>query len=214
MRTDIFIKTCSHDADYHRYCLESIEKFCSGFGGVNVVEGDHPKGYLEQQVVKLHADTYCPEADYILVNDSDTLFTEPVTPESFMRDGKPMWFYTPLESVSQDARKTWVPVMTDFMGQKPPAEFMRRQPFMFPTWILKEFREFCQKKRHVGITDYVMAQRQFSEYNCLGFYAWVHHRDAFSWVNTDEETLPLRVNQFWSHDPIEKNIHEIQQILA
>ena len=33
---DIFIKTCSHDAEYHKYCLASIEKYCTGFR--NVVE--------------------------------------------------------------------------------------------------------------------------------------------------------------------------------
>ena len=213
MRTDIFIKTCSHDADYHRYCMESIDKFCSGFGGVTVIEGDHPQGYLEQQVVKLHADTYCPEADFILVTDSDTLFTEPVTPESFMRDGKPIWYQTPKSSI-QGAARCWFPVMEKFFGEPPEYEFMRRQPFMFPAWILPKLREFCFERHSRKMSQYVMESGKFSEWNMAGAFAWKYHRDAFSWINTDEETLPLRVNQFWSHDPIEKNIHEIQQILA
>lgn len=212
MTTDIFIKTCQHDADYHRYCMESIDKFCTGFQNTVVVEGEHPQGYLHQQVEKMSADLSCPGADYILVTDSDTLFTEPVTPESFMRDGKPIWFYTPVEDVSPDAR-TWLPVMEKFIGESPHAEFMRRQPFMFPAWILKELRQFCIDKHGCTLPHYIMNSGKFSEWNVLGFYAWKYHRDAFSWINTSEELPPAKVKQFWSHAPLAENIEEIKLIL-
>lgn len=216
MSTSIFIKTFSGDAPYHGYCLESIERYCSGFHGTVVVEGEHPRGYLHQQVIKLHADTYT-DADYILVTDSDTLFTEPVTPDSFMVDGKPIWLYTPWTDamLNHPGTKAWYDVMTQFAGKQPPSEFMRRQPFMFPRHVLASLREFCIKTHGVGIEEYIMSRGRFSEWNVLGHHCWRHHRDDFHWINTAVDPLPpLRVHQFWSHDPIEKNLHAIQQILA
>jgi hypothetical protein len=215
MTTDIFLKTHSADADYLRYCLASIEKFCSGFRKTVVVEGEHPRGYLHQQVVKLHADTHT-DADFILVTDSDTLFTEEVTPESFMRDGKPIWYMTPWneEMLAHPGTRAWFNVMTEFFGEEPPAEFMRRQPFMFPREVLEGLRNFCVERHGVTIGDYIMARKAFSEWNVLGAYCWLFHRDKFYFMDTTVECPPPKVKQFWSHDPIEKSLPEIQQILA
>ena len=213
MQTDIFIKTCQHDAEYHKYCLKSIDRFCTGFRNTVVVDSEHPKGYLQQQVEKLHSDIHCPGADYILVTDSDTLFTEPVTPESFMRNGKPMWFMTPAHLVSPDAR-TWFPAMKKFHGVEPTHEFMRRQPFMFPARILKDLRSYCVAKHGRTLEQYIMESGRFSEWNVLGMFAWIYHQEHFSWIDTSKELPPALVRQFWSHDPIEKNLEEINRILS
>lgn len=216
MNADIFIKTCDHDAAYHRYCLESIDNFCEGFNQVVVKHGEHPRGYLDQMVVKLHADLHC-ESDLVLVTDSDTIFVRPVTPETYLVNGKPIWLITPFDQhlLSHPGTKAWFHVMEEFFGEPPEFEFMRRQPFVFPRWILAELREFCLSKHGVSITDYIMNRVRFSEWNVLGMFAWKFHRDKFHWIDTSKDPLPeLTVEQFWSHDPIDKNIHKIQQILA
>lgn len=214
MATDIFIKTCNADAQYHQYCLGSIEKYCKGFRNTVVIEGEHPKGYLQQQVIKLHADTYS-DADLFLITDSDTLFTEPVTPESFLRNGKTIWLMTPwtTEMLEHPGTRKWLEVMTDFFGESPPAEFMRRQPFMVPRWLTENLREFCIQRFGRTIGQYVMEKGCFSEFNIMGFYAWLFYRDEISWINTEEELPPPSVRQFWSHDPVSKNLSEINQIL-
>ena len=214
--TDIFIKTCLHDAAYHKYCLASINKYCTGFRNTVVVEGEHPRGYLHQQVVKLHADQHT-DADFILVTDSDTLFTEPVTPESFMCDGKPIWLYTPWtkEMLDHPGTAAWKACMETFLGLPSPGEMMRRQPFMFPRKVLPSIREFCTKKHGVSLEDYIMSKKSFSEWNCLALYCWLGFHREFHWINTETEELPpLHIKQFWSHDPLEKNIDEIRRILA
>lgn len=217
MITDIFIKTCKHDADYHRYCLASIEKYCSGFRNVVVIEGEHPRGYLDQQIVKLHADTYT-DADFVLITDSDTLFTVPVTPETYLRDGKPIWLWTPWspEMLAHPGTAAWCRCMNEFFGgAESPGEFMRRQPFMVPTKVLKTLREWCEAYHGKSIRDYVMDRGVFSEFNIIGYYAWLTHHDDFHWIDTSMDELPeLTVRQMWSHDPIHKNIEEIQRILA
>lgn len=216
MKTTIFIKTHSRDAAYHEYCIKSCLKFCSGFEGPVVVHSEEQPGYLLQQYYKMTADLYCPGADYILVTDSDTLFTEPVTPESFMRDGKPIWFYTPFEGVlSQDKNvQCWIEVMEKFIGQRPDSEKMRRQPFMFPSWILPKFRQFCIEKHGKDLRRYILDSGRFSEWNCLGSFAWLYHHDAFSWINTDEELPPAKCLQAWSHTPIAENRERFEKILA
>ena len=217
MTTDIFIKTCVHDAEYHRYCLASIEKFCTGFRRTVVIEGEHPKGYLRQQVVKLHADTYT-DADFVLMTDSDTLFTVPVTPETYLRDGKPVWIHTPWtpEMLAHKGTAAWRKCMTDFAkGVEPPSEFMRRQGFMVPGWLLKDLRQWCQFKHGKTLEDYVMNAGAFSEFNVIGHFAWQFHHNEFSWINTATDELPESpLVQFWSHTPVAENLERINQILA
>lgn len=214
--TDIFIKTCQHDADYHRYCLASIEKFCSGFRRTVVIDGEHPQGYLHQQVVKLHANRYT-DADYVLITDSDTLFTVPVTPETYFRDGKPVWIHTPWtpEMLAHSGTRAWKQCMEQFAGAEPPSEFMRRQPFLIPTWLLSDLQMWCEFAHGKTLERYVMEAQRFSEFNVIGHHAWRHHRERFHWIDTSKDELPeLTVRQFWSHDPVSKNIEEINRILA
>jgi hypothetical protein len=214
--TDIFIRTYSGDAAYHQYCLESIDRFCTGFRNTVVVsqEDAKGKGYLAQQVTKLHADQYT-DADMILVTDSDTLFIEPVTPESFMRDGKPMWFMTPFDDqmLAHPGTRKWFEVMSGFLGADPTHEFMRRQPFMFPREVLPAIREFCWTKFGRTLEQYIMESGAFSEWNALGYYCRTHHYDKFTWIDTTVECPPPLVRQFWSRDPITKNLDEIHRIL-
>lgn len=213
--TDIFVKTCLHDREYHKYCLASIDKFCSGFRNTVVVEGEHPKGYLHQQVVKMHADDYT-DADYILITDSDTLFNQPVTPESFMVDGKPIWIHTPWtqELLDHKGTATWKRVMEEFMGQSPGSEFMRRQPFVFPRHVFKSLRKLCVERHGVDLETYIMRSNAFSEFNVMGFHCWLHHHDDFHWIDSSKEELPpMLCHQAWSHDPIEKNIPIFEKIL-
>lgn len=219
MTCDIFIKTCAHDAEYHRHCLASIDKFCTGFRRVVEVirEDPSPKiGYLAQQVDKMEADLHT-DADFILITDSDTIMIEPVTPESFMTEGKPHWLMTPWtpEMLAHPGTRAWFECMKNFNGEVPPGEFMRRQPFMFPRHVLPSIREHCLKRFGVPLREFVMNQKSFSEWNTLGFHCWLNHRDDFHWIITSTDELPpLRVLQMWSHTPITENLERINQILA
>jgi FkbM family methyltransferase len=222
MTTDIFIKTCNHDKQYHEYCLQSIKKYCTGFRNTVVVEGEHENGYIYQQVIKMHADEYT-DADFILVTDSDTLFNQPVTPESFMADGKPIWYMTPFSTIFNDEslpannRNTlnhWSKSMYDFCGIESPFEFMRRQPFMFPRYVLKDIQQYCLKTHGKSLKQYPLDKGVFTEWNVLGFYCWLYHRDAFTWINTDDGIgdAPVRQFKIWG-DTADENLEEIKQIL-
>lgn len=219
MICDIFLKTYAHDDGYHAFCMQSIAKYCSGFRKTVVIrdEDQEPSlnGYLRQQVVKMHADMHT-DADIVLITDSDTLFTEPVTPESFMRDGKPVWMITPYDEAmhAHEGLQRWFEVMTEFFGVEPEHEFMRRHPFMIPAWLLKDLREFCWNRHGRTMEQYVFDKGVFSEFNVIGFHAWLHHRDKFYWMDSTNECPPSKLFQAWSHDPIEKNLPKIREILG
>jgi len=213
MTTDIFIKTCKHDRHYHKYCLESITKYCKGFRNTVVVDGEHENGYVYQQVIKLHANEYS-DADYILVSDSDTLFNQDVTPQSFMKNGKPIWYMTPFEGLLEhEGLRHWYDIMKNFCLTDPPYEFMRRQPFMFPRYVLEDIQSYCVKTHGRTLKEYPFDIGSFTEWNVLGFYCWLHHRDAFEWINTEDGIDAPLVTQFWSHEPIANNMAQIKQIL-
>lgn len=218
---DIFIKTRPHDYPWLEWCRKSIRKFANGFRlwmqsaeeipdqrddeGLELIEDKNP-GYLWQQVCKLYADeTLYTDSEYILYMDSDCVFTRPVTPSDFIKDGKPIWLYTPLDRARSD-QHVWIPVMEKFLGKRPEHEFMRRHPFIVPRWALERLREFCQIKHGKTIEQYIMGEAdpnnglalRFSEWNCLGFFLWEFHRDKVHWV-LDSEADPACVYQGFTH---------------
>ncbi len=214
---DIFIKTYPPDYPWLAYCLRSINKFATGFRKSVIVHpegqpptgadigytyhgvGEQPDGYLWQMVIKLDADRYT-DAAFILYIDSDTIFTKPVSPKNYMANGKVIWMLTPYEKVSTP----WQPTIEKFLKKPVRFEFMRRQPFLVPRWLLAELRAFCEREHGITLDAYILGQphRAFSEFNALGAFAYEFFRDEFVWVNT-EETPPdqwpvLTVMQSWS----------------
>lgn len=235
---DVFIKSYAKDAPWLDWCLRSIRKFVSGLRGVQVISPDAqtvvfptPRynqswkvlpeygndHYLSQQVFKLYADTFT-DSDWILFTDSDTIFTRPVTPETYLKQGKFVWMMTPMKEAHPDEQQAWRRVMRKFFGREPEYEFMRRHPFLLPRWLLADLREFCVKQHGVELKDYVMAQpyREFTEFNILGMYAYEYHRDRFEWLDTskhpENEWPVLTVDQRWSHDKIP--VEQWEKILA
>lgn len=216
MTTDLYLKTCLHDEAYHVCCEASIRKFCTGFRNVIVEHGEHPQGYVFQQCCKLSIFERS-DADHFLITDSDTIFRQPVTPETYFRNGKPTWIISPwdAEMRAHEGLMTWYRFMTDLFGQEPPAEFMRRQPFLVPRWLMESFASFVWKKFGRKVTELPLDLGKFSEFNALGFHAWLHHRGEIEWIDTSKEELPPpTVFQAWSHDSIEKNLPEILRILV
>jgi hypothetical protein len=219
---DIFIKTRPHDYPWLEWCLKSITKFghepfrgvviltpektpfTLGKGRNEIVSPDQEPGYLWQQVCKLNADQYT-DAEWILYMDSDCVFTRDVTPSNFIKDGKPVWLYTPLDQARPDQHQ-WVGPMEKFLGKKPEHELMRRHPFVVHRSMLEEFRNFTKYRHGKTIEQYIMGEAVpnsptalvFSEWNCLGFFLWEFHHDKIHWVK-DTEAEPACVYQGFTH---------------
>lgn len=208
--TAIFIRSYSKDLPWLSYCLKSIHKYCTGFSEIIVavpdtelaqfkhltaetVIGVHDgkPGYLKQQVDKLAADQHT-QADFILHLDSDMCITEPLTPEFFIKDGKPIWIVTPWDAMGPTEKRAWFHVMSKCLQESPPYEFMRKCAIMAPRDLYSKFREFIQHTHGISMDAYVMNQpmHEFSEYNCFGFYLWLHHRERIYWHDTTIDGIP------------------------
>lgn len=233
--TDLFLKTWRGDAPWLPYLFRSIDKFCHGFRRLVVIaESDDylPRlglpmvfqqmdesgnGYLRQQAVKLYADRFT-DAEHILHVDSDCVFVRSVAPHDFMQDSKPIWLITPWSELPPAAVSAWKPVMRKFSGVEPTHEKMRRHPQMFPRWLYAELRGFCIGKHGQTLWNYIMEQqgRAFSEFNVAGHFAYLHHREDFTFLDTTKDTFPPDyVKQFYSWDGVNDEVRaEIERLLA
>ena len=230
--TCIVVKSYPKDYPWLAYCLRSIQKFCTGFSEVIVmIPREHPlpltketvvlmdaaESYLSQQVAKLNADLHT-EADYIVLMDSDCIFTRKVTPDYFFYHGRPAWTVTPFSECSDTERKAWLHVMVKCVQKMPEHEFMRRNCIIVPRWIFPLFRKFIQDTHGMTMEQYVMSQpgHEFSEFNCLGFYAWLNHRDEFHWHDTSIDGIPKwPFQQRWSWGGLTPAIREeMEKVLA
>lgn len=232
---DIYIKTWSRDFPWLEYCLKSIARYAKGFRQIIVesetlpssgfipvqfkwVESkDRQPGYLWQQRCKLYADQHT-DADYILYMDSDTIFTRDVTPEYFMRGGKPVWLYTMFDKARKD-QQVWKPVMHKFVGIEPDREMMRRHPFMAPRKALTILRDFCRQYHNQSLEDYIMAQHQegkmltFSEWNCMGWWAHSTSWDLFTFMDAENPGAPeCAVWQGFTHGGEDRKKADLEQM--
>lgn len=223
MNAVIFIRSYNKDFEWLSFALRSIHKFASGFKEIVIavpighehglrhltaerlitVHDDGSNGYCNQQESKLNADLHmAPDVTHILHIDSDTILIRPVTPDTFMREGKPIWMITPWEAMKGgDEKKAWFHVMCKCLQECPPYEFMRKVTPMVPRWAYAAFREHIQKLHGISMTQYVMSQpnREFTEWNCLGFFLWLYHRDSFFWWDTTVLGVPEKwEDQRWS----------------
>lgn len=216
MTCDIFIRSYDGDAEWLKYCLRSIQRFATGFQQVVVVvpNGHNPPTgtnevvfkvaeigdqYMQQQSDKLHADHFT-DAEFILYQDSDTIFTQPVTPATFIVDNRrPVWLYTPYAQLGNDESQLWKEVTSKVITFDVDLELMRRHPFCISRNSLQAFRQFIHLTHGVTAERYVMSQpaHEFSEFNALGSFMWYFHQNKVEWKRPED--FPTYVHQSYSY---------------
>lgn len=232
MVVDLVVKSYPADYEWMHFALRSIQKFATGFRDVLVmVPEDHglnltreriltvpgPENYKYQQVCKLSVDMRS-DADGFVYLDSDSVFTKPVTPELFFPDGKALWLMTPWTSLSGDEKRTWFHVIAHCLQDATPYEFMRRITIAAPRWAYPAFRDFIKKTHGIEYDSYIMNRpgNEFSEFNCLGAYLWLHHRDKIHWHDTSTMGVPEDwVKQHWSYAGVDNVVrNQMAMLLA
>lgn len=228
MTASIFIKTCRKDLPWFKLCIDSIDKYCAGFDEVVIVADescrghitsqigdiayaeDWPNGYIQQQAVKLNADTYVT-SDNILFVDSDCVFFAPCTPESFMREGKPVLLKTHYSRLEGSGATAWREITKKFTGYDVEWEYMRRIPCMYRSSTFSKFREAIPDliDRLRSVTD-----KSFSEFNAIGAFIDRFDSDDYYISDTDVWMHDPVAKQFWSWGGLNKEIsREIQSFL-
>jgi len=222
---DVFIKSYRGDFWLLYLCLKSIARNVTGYNNIVILipEDDKElfdtrempertlihyvkdipgKGWLYQQWYKLSAYNYC-YAPYILFADSDCIFTYPINLQEFVADDKPEILYTDWSKVGDAI--AWKPPTEAFMKEPVPYEFMRRNCCIYHRSTLLAIKEYAP-----DLEQTIINSARFSEFNCLGAYAYKYERDKYNFVNTDQwEFVPAKAEQVWSHSSKAKGVSEI-----
>ena len=235
MKTAIFIRTYRGDREWLRLALLTLRRRAVGFceivvampkgcrehfsdddlEGARVVllEDDTCKGYLSQQITKVHADLYT-DADFILFSDSDALATKPFAPEEFMAAGRPLQLTRPWKEASS-AKIHKRPVFKA-LGFTTPFEHMATLPLIYHRSTLDLTRKLIRKHTRNEASEYIAKRGEFSEFNVVGAVAHEHQRDLYEWRNANPaiDGYPRPLRQFWSWGGFTEEVKaEIEGIL-
>jgi hypothetical protein len=227
-KVGILIVTYLKDIEWLEYCLRSFQKFATGFDQVTIAiprQGSAPlkklaatygvsvwvfdevfgKGHLHQNAIKCMGDAIMPMMDYVAHIDSDCCFTEPVTPEDYFIDGKPVLVMEPYADIAEDNRRGWKPVTEMAVGFPVTYEFMCRHPAVHPKNLYYQTRKLVEKVTREEFLSFVLRQKStfpygFCEFNTLGAYAFENMHNAYHWIDVSKERRPRdKLIQFWSH---------------
>lgn len=233
MNLDIFIVSCAKHVEYLKYSLRSLTKFAAGFHnivlmfprnqldelyfriptkelrGVDLKAFDEwpDKGMLHHEYLEMTAPDYCYGADAILHWDSDYVATGPMTPEHYLREGKPVMIYAPYSWLvtQQPNLLNWQKACHAALGYPPENEFMRRPGICHIKEVYPAAMIAVQS--HVGksLDDYIRScenkfPQTFAEYPLLGEIAWQKYHDRYVWVRQGVDGfVHVPILQFWSH---------------
>jgi len=174
------------------------------------------KGMLMHMRQIMFADEFCKDADFIAHIDADCIFTEPVTPEDYIKDGKPILRFEPFDSITKrhGGVGRWKEATEQCLPFPIPYETMRCHPEVYHFGLYRETRELMERKTGKTVDAYLKEQRNeypqsFCEFCTLGNVAMERFRDHYVLVEQSGDTVvpTNKLGQFWSHGLIDKPQH-------
>ena len=242
MNTEIFIVTHAKDFPWLKFCLRSIEKFASGFSGVTILVPDKDVDPLTKFALEwgayshpgfciiggdewtnagmnwhmneiMHADQHCPKADFIAHIDPDCVFTGPVTPETYLQDGKPILRYENFNviGVRHPGTLRWQECTARCLPFPVHYETMRCHPEVYHRDLYPVARQQVEQKTGQPVADYIRQCRNefpqgFSEFITLGNVAMQLFREKYHLVEqlNDRVVPDNHLQQFWSHGAMDQ----------
>lgn len=218
------------DKEWLKWCLKSIDKFCSGFKRVVIVVpsnelngfigiydnkniemvfktyyrvSDPRLWHLHHQAIKCRADEVCNDASMVLHTDSDCIFVEPVTPDDYIIDGKPLMLVEEYRTLSPDI--PWKKTVADALKVMPRYETMRQHPAVHYAGLYPCARSIIERIHKIPFDDFVLSRKAdfpwgFSEFNVLGNVALMPEwRNKYHVVDIGKVKRPKeKLMQFWS----------------
>lgn len=181
-------------------CTEQLIKMSDTLGSViDLAPMDQwpERGYIHQQYMKMHADNYC-NGELITYLDSDAMLVLPTDLEKDLCvDGKPIIWFTEYERLDAP----WQYIVSQVMSLTPKHEFMRCFPITYNRSTLKACRERIQEMHGCGIEQLMHNAITWTEFNVLGFHAFVFEKPRYAWKHTDLMFTPEGLQRHW-HDRV------------
>lgn len=210
---DLFIKSYGPDFWLLQLALKTITRNVTGYNNIILLipekdkhdfdtrvlpertlvfyvrdEGD---GWLRQQWFKMTAHKYSL-ANYIMFSDSDCFFDHPIDLQKFIAGDKPEILYTDWGNVGE--AKCWKEPTEKFMKDSVDWEFMRRNCLIYHRSTLEAISVFQPE-----LEKMIMTSKAFSEFNCIGAFAYKYERDKYDFINTEGwEYVNPKAMQVWS----------------
>lgn len=239
MNTSLFYVTHAKDFVWLRFSLRSVEKFATVFSEVCILVPDRDlielkklvselpgtsgipmrciggeewpdKGFLWHACQIMRADQHCPDADFIFHFDPDCVFTGPVTPETWIKSGRPILLYEAYATLGlrNENHFHWQDACEACLPFRCPNETMRAHPGVFHHGLYAATRKLMVKMTCQPVDDYIHACKNefpmtFAEFPTLGAVAmekfpelyWLH--DCGKQANPMKHEFPIF--QAWSH---------------
>lgn len=249
MTAQFFIVTYAADFQYLKFCLRSLVKFAQGFNGVNILVPTQDRVALENLVAELPgtaglpvvcltgdewpnqgmlwhmmqillSELWCPHADFILHMDADCVFTEPVTPGHYIKNGKPILLYDRFDTLGKVHTEImcWQECTRLCLPFDPPYETMRQHPGVYHRNLYAQTRKRIEEKTGGSVEDYLRKQRNeypqtFCEFVTLGNVAIHDFPNEYQLYDVGKLPRPhSKLYQAWSHrPPIEENLAVYRQ---
>lgn len=239
MKCAIIIRSYRRDYEWCVYALRSIQKRCRGFTEVVVLvtSQDEPlfkrlelyrtadgapvrvasypgrpqRPMIECMVQLCYSDKFCPDADLILHDDSDCVFTRDVTPETYMHDGKPDMLVRTFESLRGQPPMCWKEPASKALGVDATHETMARHPGVFWRETYASMRDRVEAIHPEGFYQYATRFPNkfpwgFVEFPTIGLWAMLDHPDRYNIIDVSgvpEDEIGRRykntLHQGWTH---------------
>lgn len=175
------------------------------------------QGFLWHEYLIMNADVYLQgfaygELTHICHLDADCVFTEPVTPERFFRDGKPILRYQPfVEKIAREPNiKNWQMAANNCLPFNVVDETMCGHPEVYHVGLYRVVRDLIEQKTGMPLDAYMKTCKNdfpqtFAEFPTLGAVAmrvfpefyYLHHHGK----GDDHSLNEYNVFQAWSHNP-------------
>jgi len=243
MKTSILIVSFQRDFPYLRFCFRSIGKFATGFHRLHVLvptgQGDEVRRLEVQENVKMpmvvseyeewpgkgmnhhmlqimRADEWCHDADIIAHVDSDCVFNAPVTPDDYVKDGKPILRYEKFENIGRrhPGAAAWKAPTEKCLPFPVPWETMRCHPGVHIRELYAKARELIEEKSKMTIEDYIQSASHtypegFCEFVTLGNVAMTCFPGRYHLVEqfTDRVEPDNKLHQTWSRAKIDEPVN-------
>lgn len=233
MNTALMMVSYKKDFEFATFACQSTHKFATGFSDKLIVvphedvekfsamavplgfrvEGfdERPgKGMLHHMAIICEADLWLPEADAVLIQDSDCVFLSPVSPADYLTEDKPIIFRDKFERFKNySERYSWKQCVFTATGINPEWECMCRHPLLHLVVVLKRTREIIGQHTRQDWKEYILAGRNkypqtFTEFPTLGAVAIEHFPELHHFVDWPFEGQPAaKLKDFWSHGGVD-----------
>lgn len=190
------------------------------------------KGFLMHEAMMASADKLVPKGtDFVLHVDADVIFKEAVTPDEYVRNGKPVYVWRSYDSLSET--RNGQKVVSDCLQWKAPTEVqlgfaveqytMTRHPSCFPISFYKKYREHIEMVHNMPFKDYMLSGRNEHpadrmDFTGMGAWAFKFMQDDFYWIDISggNHLAPRdKSKAFWSHHGVDGAVvSEMESLLT